>query len=148
MFTPLHSVIDREEHEKYLILPLWTINEKTKGWLRFVFQHFTELFKQKDRVINTSAITAVTKSSMKPWSGATANCHLHGSGERNGEQRRTKVSFGITMMRTLEQLQLVKRHIWGRSNIEQWRNQAHSRSGYWVMLVWRHQSVRYSYKIS
>ena len=34
---------------------------------------FTECFKQKD---STSAITAVTKSSMKPWSGANANRHL------------------------------------------------------------------------
>ena len=35
-------------------------------------------------MLNTSAITAVTKSSMKPRSGATTNCHLHGSEERNG----------------------------------------------------------------
>jgi len=44
-------------------------------------------------VLNTSAITEVTKSSMKPRSGATANRHLHSSEERNGEQRRTKVNF-------------------------------------------------------
>ena len=43
-------------------------SEKVKGRLHFVFNvaHFTERFKQKDSVINTSAITAVTKSSMKP----------------------------------------------------------------------------------
>ena len=46
-------------------------------------------------MLNTSAITAVTKSSMKPQSGSTINRHLHGSGEKNGKQRRTKVSFGI-----------------------------------------------------
>jgi len=45
------------------------------------------IFKQKDSVLNTSVITAVTKSSIKPRSSPTANCRLHSSGERNGEQR-------------------------------------------------------------
>ena len=36
-------------------------------------------------MLNTSAITAVTKSSMKPQSGTTANHHLRGSGKENGE---------------------------------------------------------------
>ena len=58
-------------------------------------------FKQKDSKLNTLAIYAITKSSMKPWNDATANRHLHGSGERNREQRRTKVSFGRTMMQAL-----------------------------------------------
>jgi len=48
---------------------------------------FYRAFKQKDSKINTSAFTAVTKSSMKPRSGTTAHRHLRGSGERNGEQR-------------------------------------------------------------
>ena len=47
-------------------------------------------------MLNTSAITAVTKSSMKPRSGTTANRHLCSSEERNGEQRRTKVSIART----------------------------------------------------
>ena len=64
---------------------------------------------QKDSVLNTSAITAVTKVSMKPRSGATANRHLRGSQERNGEQRRTKISFGRTMMRALKLQRLAKR---------------------------------------
>jgi len=56
---------------------------------------------------------------MKPRDGATTNCHLSGNGERNGEQRRTKVRFGKTMIRALELQQLVKRHILGRSDVEQ-----------------------------
>jgi len=56
---------------------------------------------------------------MKPRSGATANRHLCGSGERNGEQRKTWVSFGRTMMQALELQQLVKRQISGRSDVEQ-----------------------------
>ena len=32
-----------------------------------------------------------------------ANHHLHGNGEKNGAKRRTKVSFGRTMMLALEQ---------------------------------------------
>jgi len=50
---------------------------------------------------------------MKPQSGATANHHLRGSEEGNGEQRRTKVSFGRTMMQVLELQRLAKRHISG-----------------------------------
>jgi len=48
-------------------------------------------------MLNTSAITAVIKYSMKPRSGAAANRHLCGSGERNGEQRRTKISLDIKL---------------------------------------------------
>ena len=42
-----------------------------------------------------------------------------GSGERNGVQWRTKVSFGKTIMQALELLQLAKRHVSGQSNVEQ-----------------------------
>jgi len=160
MLAPFHSAIDRGEHEKYLFLSLYGNTEnllvaactpgsishskKVKGRLCFVFsvvQHFAG-FKQKNSMLNTSAITAVIKVSMKPRSGATANHHLRGSQERNGEQRRTKVSFGRTMILALKLQRLAKRHISGWSNVEQWRNQAHSLSGYQVMLVWRHQIVR------
>jgi len=44
-------------------------------------------------MINTSEITAVTKSSMK-----RRYRKLSPSGERNGEKSRTKVSFGKTTM--------------------------------------------------
>ena len=127
ILAPLHSFIEREQHEKTLLATIrkygrsmhdsahpynqWATVKRRRGWLRFVFsivQHCTENLKQKDSVINTSAITAVTKSSMKPQSGTTANHHLRGSGERNKEQRRTKVSFGRTMMWALELLRLQK----------------------------------------
>jgi len=62
-------------------------------------------------LLNTSAITAVTKSSMRPQSGTTINRHLCSSEERNGEQRRKKVSISRTMMQVLELQQLAKRHI-------------------------------------
>ena len=64
-------------------------------------------------MLNTSAITAVTKVSMKPRSDATTNRYLRGSQERNGEQRRTKVNFGRTMMRALKLKRLAKRYISG-----------------------------------
>ena len=41
------------------------------------------------------------------------NRHLRGKGERNGIQRRIKVSFGRTMMQALELLWLTKRHVFG-----------------------------------
>ena len=62
---------------------------------------------------NTSAITAVNMFSMKPLRSAIANRHLHGSGEKNGEQWKTKVNFGRTMMQALELLQLAKRYVLG-----------------------------------
>ena len=62
---------------------------------------FTKRFKQKDSVVNTTVITAVTKSSIKPRSSATANRHLHSSEEKNGEQSRTKVNFDRTMMQAM-----------------------------------------------
>ena len=64
-------------------------------------------------MLNTSAITAITKVSMKPRSSASANHHLCSSQERNGEQRRTKISFGRTMMQAL------KLHILGQSDADQ-----------------------------
>jgi len=94
--------------------------------------------------LNTSAINAITKSSMKPWNGASYVPQIVTYAvvdKRNQEQRRTKVSVGRTMMRALELQRLAKRHISGWSNVEQWRNQTHS---YRVTLVWRYQSVRQS----
>ena len=72
--------------------------------------------------------------------------HLRGSQERNGKQRRTKISFGRTMMRALKLQQLAKRHISERSNVEQWRNQAHIALVVVELatLVWRHQIVSQS----
>ena len=49
---------------------------------------------------------------------------MRGSGEMNGEQRRTKVSFGSAMMQALEILYLAKRHVSEQSEIEEWQNQA------------------------
>ena len=81
-------------------------SEKVKAQIRFVFS-----------VLNIFATTAITKSSMKPWNGATKNRHVRSNGERNGEQRRTKVSFGWTMMQALELLWLAKRHILEQSDV-------------------------------
>ena len=71
-------------------------SEKVKGQLLFVLsgvQHFTERFKQKDSMRNTSAITAVTV-----FHEAMTQCYRISSplnsGEWNKAQRRTKVSIG------------------------------------------------------
>ena len=102
---------------------------------------FYRTLQAKNSMRNTSAIIAVTKSSIKPWRGATTNCHLPNSGERNTEQRRTKVGLGRAMMQALELQRLAKRNASGRSDVEQQRNQACSYSHYQIMLVWRHQLV-------
>ena len=49
----------------------------------------------------------------------TANRHQRDSGEKNGAQRRKKVSFDTTMMQALKLLQLTKRHVLEQSNVEQ-----------------------------
>ena len=98
---PLHSIIDRGEYEKYRFLflyrnaenPLKTERTPWIDWTQWKGSYTsfsvlsTERFKQKDSMLNTAAVIAVTKSSMKPRSGATVNHHLRSSGERNGEQR-------------------------------------------------------------
>ena len=78
--------------EKYLFLPLYGNTENPllansarplgqfkKGERAITvlsIENFTKRFKQKNSVLNTSAITTVTKPSMKPRSGATTNHHL------------------------------------------------------------------------
>jgi len=47
----------------------------------------------------------------------TTNRHLRSKGERNGAQRRTKESFGRTMMQELKLLHMAKKHILGRGNV-------------------------------
>jgi len=59
------------------------------------------------------------KSRTESHNTRTANHHLRCKGERNGVKNRTKVSFGRTMMLSLELLRLAKRHVSGRSNVEQ-----------------------------
>jgi len=85
-------------------------------------------------MLNTSKITAVTKSSMTPQSGATTNPYLH-SGERNGEQRRTKVSFGCKHWSCSG---WQKGTSWDEATLN---SKEISFSSYQVMLVYRHQSV-------
>jgi len=63
---------------------------------------------------------------------------LWDGGKINGQLRRTKVSFGRTMMQALELWRLEKRHASRQSDVEQWRNQACNYSHYQVMLVGRH----------
>ena len=67
-------------------------------------------FQAKSNVRTAPACTALTYVSHQSHNMRTANCHLRSKGERNGVQRRTKVSFGRTIMQALELLQLAKRH--------------------------------------
>ena len=76
-------------------------------------------FQAKNNVKSTPASSALTLVSHRSQNVCTTNRHLRRSGERNGAQRRTKVSFGRTMMQALELLQLAKRHVSRQSNVEQ-----------------------------
>ena len=64
-----------------------------------------------NNIRSAPASSVLTQVSHWSHNAYTANCHLHGSGERNGEQRRTKVSFDRTMMQALELLRLAIRHV-------------------------------------
>ena len=111
--------------------------------LRFVlllaFWACWETFQGANNVRSASANSALTLVSHWSHNAHAANRYLHSSGESNGAQKRTKVSFGRIMMQALQLLlRLVRRHISRRSDVEQWRNQACSFSHYQVTLVWRH----------
>ena len=103
--------------------------------LRFVSRLTT--FQAQNNVRSTPASSALTLVLHRSHNMHITNRHLRGSGERNGAQRRTKVSF---MMQVLELLWLAKRHISRWSNAKQWRNQACSFSHYQVTALIR-QSV-------
>jgi len=78
-----------------------------------------------------------------PWSHEAMKqryCILHGSGKRNGEQRKQREALIEPWCEHWSCSGWQKKHVSGWSAVEQWRNQAHSLSGYWVMLIWRHQS--------
>ena len=100
------------------------------------------VFKAKNNVWSDPAGSALTLVSHWSHNVRTTNYHLRTNGERNGVQRRTKAIFGKTMMWVLELLQLAKKHILARSDVEQQGNKACSYSHYRVMLFCRHQSVR------
>ena len=130
MLTLLRSTT---EHEKYVFLPIWKyrrftcnsavsynrwVTVKRNGPLHFIFsvmQHFIKIFKQ--RIVwelNTSAIIAIIKSSMKPRLGSTANAGMENErGEKEGIRKIKVAPWCIWQL-----LQLVKRHISGRSDIK------------------------------
>ena len=98
MLTPLHSIIDKREHEKYLSLPLYRNTEnqlvivnapitlKAKGWLHFVFQHFTDCFKPKDGKLNTFAINTITKFPRSPEAAPYRKSSVEKGIKNKGEQ--------------------------------------------------------------
>ena len=73
------------------------------------------IFQSKNNVSSAPASTALAQVSHRSHNAHTSNRHQCGSGERNGAQRRTKVSFGKTMMQALELLQLTKMQMLGRA---------------------------------
>jgi len=64
----------------------------------------------KNDTRSASASTALTQVLHQSHKVCVTNCHPSGSGERNGAQKRTKVSFSETMMQALELLRLAKRY--------------------------------------
>ena len=100
MPAPLHMQCYRHRRvwKVSLLACTWKYGKSTchstpQDWLVMVkrwkndYVSFSVLSNILQNVLNTSAITTVTKSSMKPRSSTTTNCHLRSSEERNGEQR-------------------------------------------------------------
>ena len=108
------------------------------GW-QLLWTHWVTI-RAKNSIKNAPASAALTQVSHQSHNACTTNrCHLCSKEERNGAHKRTRVSFCRIIIQALELLWLVKRHISGQSDIEEWRNQACS--NYRVMLVWRYRSV-------
>ena len=84
-------------------------------------------FQAKNNISSTLASSSLTLVSHWSLNTYSANRHLHAKGERNGVPGRTKIS-GRAMMQALELLWLAKRHISGRSDVEQSRIQGCSYS--------------------
>ena len=95
----------------------------------------------KNSIRNSPASAALTQVSHQSHNSHTANHYLCSKGERNGTQRKAKISLGKTMIQALELLRFVKRHVSGQSDVEQWRNPSCSYRHNQVVLVWRHQVV-------
>ena len=70
---------------------------------------FQATFQAENNVRSTPASSTLTLVLYRRHNTHTANRYLHGSGERNGAQRKTKVSFGRTIKRKFHKrlLQLV-----------------------------------------
>ena len=136
------------ENTEYLIVEVRApvINLKEGGLLdhsvslRFFFWLLYVTFQAKNSVRNPPASTVLIQVLHWSHNARTAICYCR---EWNGAQRRTKLSTGRTMILALELLWLAKRHISRQSYVKQWRNQACSLGHFWIMLVWRHQIVRY-----
>ena len=58
-------------------------------------------FQAKNNLKSAPAITALAQVLHRSHNARTTNRHLCGSGERNGAQRRAKVSFDKAMMQVL-----------------------------------------------
>jgi len=86
--------------------------------LLLVFQTCWATVQAKNTVRSTPASSALTLVSYRSHNAHTKNCHLCDSGEGNGAQSRTKVSFGRTMMQALELLRLAKIHISRQTDVE------------------------------
>ena len=90
----------------------------------------------KQKIVRSiPASTALAQASHQSNNVHTTNRRLRNSGEENGAQRRTNISFGKTMMKASELLRLAKKHILGQSNIKQCKNKAHTLSGHQFALV-------------
>ena len=62
------------------------------------FQPLLATFQEKNSVKSTTASASLTQVSHWSHNSHATNCHLYSSKERNGAQRRTKLSFDRTMM--------------------------------------------------
>jgi len=69
------------------------------------------MLQAKNNIRSALAGSELTLVSRQSYNTHTAYRHLRAKEEKNGVQRRTKVSFGRIMMRALELLQLARRHI-------------------------------------
>ena len=123
MFCPLHSNITKEQHEKHLCNP----SSHYRKYGEYTREACPHISIYENHSVSISAMANSSRHSMRSASAIfmsrtkAISClpqiiTLRGCEEKNG---RSKGYKGSTLMQALQQLRLVKRHISGRSNVDQ-----------------------------
>jgi len=158
MFTPLHGSTNQELFEKYACnqsshyaeiqwYRMPQLSSETEVSITLLCQLFLTRYTAiwiKNCLKSTSAIKVET---IKIWTiSVTQRKPSHATTKLTlftvrKDEWNTKEDTGKSLKNALDVLRCAKRHISGRSDVKQWKNQAHTVSCYWVMLIWKHQAV-------
>ena len=136
----LHATMEIWKIYLWQYVPQWSmscVKRRMDHYILFsVVSNTLQNLSSKDNMSNTSAITAVIKYSMKPWHGATTNCHLCGYGEWKEGIKKIKVALWYIHCTCFGWWKGLSRDKAMRISK---KKRLVSLSSFWVALVWRHQ---------